>query len=75
MSGEQCGTYAGWNLHSRKREKPCADCKEAQRLYARERRRVLGVGRAYTFPLEISHTAAELDGLGVSIARAMRESA
>ena len=35
---EKCGTYAGWNAHRRADEKPCDDCREAQRLYARERR-------------------------------------
>jgi len=38
MSDNKCGTYAGWNVHQRREERPCADCREAARLYAKSRR-------------------------------------
>ena len=33
-----CGTYAGWNLHAKRGESPCDDCRAAQSAYARRRR-------------------------------------
>ena len=72
---DKCGTRAGWNQHVKQGEKACDECNEANRLYNREYRRLNGHGRAFTFPTEISDALGELDGLGYSIARALRESA
>ena len=32
-----CGTRSGYNRHLRLKENPCLDCREAQRLYDRQR--------------------------------------
>lgn len=35
---KKCGTYAGWNAHRRAQEPQCDACREAARVYQRERR-------------------------------------
>lgn len=37
MTGK-CGTYAGWNRHSKAKEQPCGACREANRKYQRDYR-------------------------------------
>lgn len=39
MTAAQCGTYAGYAVHSRRREAPCEACKAARTAYVREWRR------------------------------------
>jgi hypothetical protein len=69
------GTHAGWSAHAAQKEKCCPDCSEFRRHYMRDRRRMRASGRLFTFPLEVARSIADLDGLGTTIARAMRESA
>lgn len=35
----KCGTHAGWNVHTKRREKPCDECRAARAAYMREYRR------------------------------------
>jgi hypothetical protein len=35
-SEEKCGTVAGYNVHTKRQEKPCAYCREAQSAYVKE---------------------------------------
>ena len=37
-----CGTYAGYKRHLRREETPCNECREANRIYNREVKRVKG---------------------------------
>jgi hypothetical protein len=39
VSHEACGTYAGYQRHSRRGEYPCEECKAANRAYVTEYRR------------------------------------
>jgi len=34
----ECGTYGGYQRHTRRREVPCAECRKANRTYAAARR-------------------------------------
>lgn len=38
----QCGSVAGYRQHTKRGERPCAQCREANRLYHAERRRKRG---------------------------------
>ena len=71
MTADKCGTRAGWNVHQKAGEPQCEDCLEVNRRYIRERRIRLGQGH-FAFPLEMPD--APIDGLGLAIARAIRES-
>lgn len=35
----KCGTYAGYQIHNRRKTPPCDACREANRLYQKERRK------------------------------------
>ena len=72
---DDCGTHAAHSRHNHRGLQVCQMCLDWQREYARERRRLLGTGRAFTFPIEMSDQMRPLDGLGVAIAYAVRESA
>lgn len=39
----KCGTYAGWNVHAKAGETPCAACRRANADYRREYRKRAGV--------------------------------
>lgn len=67
------GTYAGSMAHQLHKVPSCEPCREAARLYARDRRRRHASGRALTFPIQVR--LEDFDGIGASIARGLRESA
>ena len=69
------GTHAGVSAHAHQKEKCCPACSEFRRHYMRDRRRMRTSGRVFTFPIEVAPSVADLDGLGTTIARGMRESA
>ena len=37
---KECGTYSGYIIHGRKKEKPCDECRNASNKYRREKRRI-----------------------------------
>ena len=69
------GDHPGLNWHKRNGESFCDECREFARRYQAERRRATASLSRYTFPLEMAAFDHESDGLGVTIARALRESA
>lgn len=72
---DDCGTHAAHSRHNFRGVQMCQTCTDWFREYMRERRRMRGSGRAFTFPIEMPDQMRPLDGLGVAIASAMRESA
>jgi hypothetical protein len=70
-----CGSMEGYNSHARRGEIRCSDCLEFHRRYQRYLRGQKGVGRAFIIPTELARFRHSMDGLGLAIARAVRESA
>ena len=69
------GTKAGFEAHKYYHISPCEPCRNAQKAYMREYRRRRVSGSKFTFPLRLGPLAHEMEGLGLTIARAIRESA
>ena len=67
------GKHSGRNWHNKRKEPFCEPCREFSRLYARERRAATASRRSFTFPTVL--LSDDFDGLGATIARAIRESA
>jgi hypothetical protein len=72
---DDCGTRQSYNRHREFGRPPCSDCLDFMRRYQREYRRKLVVGRAFVMPTQVARFRPSMDGLGLAIARAVRESA
>jgi hypothetical protein len=54
VSAWEHGTYAGYNRHVKRHEKPCSDCREARKAYQKRRQTpgYVGPGRGSPRPLD-----------------------
>jgi hypothetical protein len=55
----KCGTYAGWNQHRHRGDKPCGECTSAQADYVREWRIRNGHTKSVNVPVEVLREALE----------------
>lgn len=55
---KQCGTYRGWNLHSRNFEYPCDDCRDAATIHTRVWRIKTSQIASLNIPIEVLQAVA-----------------